>query len=176
MSRRADQPPTLEPDRVVAEHAGAVGRFVTGLVDDPEAVTDLVQEVFIRAWRGWAVVQPTDIRPWLKRIALNVVREHRRSPWNCRVTVTDDPPSQPARESDRPEQAAVTAERVQRIRLAIAHLPPAQAEAVRLHCLVGETYESMEALLGVPRSTLRSRVLAAGERLRAELADLEEAP
>lgn len=158
-------------EALVATHAPMVGRVLCALVDDPNLVADLAQETFVRAWRAQEAFRGGQVAAWLGRIAVNVARDHHRCAWRRCVELVDELPTAPAARDDEPEVISLRGEATTRIRAAMAKLPARQAEAVRLRFLLGESYVAMEALLGVPESTLRSRVKAALKQLRRELAD-----
>lgn len=161
-------------EELVATFAPQVGRMLSALVDDPNVVADLAQETFVRAWRAQDAFRGGQVGAWLGRIAVNVARDHHRAGWQRRVDLVDEPPPSAACRDDEPEVIWLRCEAAQRIRMAMAKLPPRQAEVVRLRFLLGESYVAIEALLGVPESTLRSRVKVALQELRRELADYFE--
>ena len=64
---------------LVDEHQAAIRSFIAVRLDDPFEAHDLAQEVFLIAWKRIDALdlgQP--IRPWLLRVANNLVRAHRR--------------------------------------------------------------------------------------------------
>jgi RNA polymerase sigma-70 factor (ECF subfamily) len=66
---------------LVATHRRWLFAFVNSRIRDPELASDIVQDCFLKAYlareqfRGGAT-----IRTWLGSIALNLIRDHRRSP------------------------------------------------------------------------------------------------
>ena len=64
------------------------------------------------------------------------------------------------------------AERRRRLFLALLdELPPAQAEALGLHCVLGYTIAETAAAAGVPINTVRGRLVAAKAALRRRMAE-----
>jgi RNA polymerase sigma-70 factor (ECF subfamily) len=60
-------------------HVDSIHRFVSRMrASDADAVDDLVQATFIRAFQGAGRFHGTSARSWLYGIAANVVREHAR--------------------------------------------------------------------------------------------------
>lgn len=49
------------------------------IVRDPEAAADIAQETFVRAYRAGGPSGPSEIRPWLYRIATNLALNLQRS-------------------------------------------------------------------------------------------------
>jgi len=169
---------------LVDRHAPSVGRMLSAMVDRPEQVADLVQETFCNAWTALPRYRARCFGGWVRQIALNCGRQTLRSAWWRRVQLTDQPVESaanghstsgaPGAAPPTPCEALLNGERAARIRGAIARLPRAQAEAVRLRFLLGETYTNAAELLGVPEGTVRSRVHAGVARLRGELAEYFE--
>lgn len=157
---------------LVRRHAAAVGRLLAAMVDRPEQVEDLVQETFCNAWVALPRYRARCFGGWIRQIALNCGRQTLRSAWWRRVQLTDQPPEplSNGHAHSSPDDLALAAERSRRLREAVARLPHAQAEAVRVRFLLGESYTAAAELLGVPEGTVRSRVHAGINRLRGELA------
>jgi RNA polymerase sigma-70 factor (ECF subfamily) len=154
---------------LVDRHAPAVGRLISAWIDRPVLVADLVQETFVAAWCALPRYRSGCFAAWLKRIALNAARQALRSAWTRRVQLVAVAASDEA-DPHQPAQVVARDERATAVRRAVDRLPADQAEAVRLRFLLDESYPAAATILGVPESTLRSRVLAALPRLRAELA------
>jgi RNA polymerase sigma-70 factor, ECF subfamily len=154
-----------------------------GSFDEAE---DLVQEVFLRAWKGRSGFQGrSSLRAWLYRIATNACLDFLGSRAPRVLAYQAGPPSgadvgatawlQPfpghlwepvAPRSDEPEAAAVAKETLELAFLAaIQHLPPRQRAAVILHDVLGwPARQTAEALDGTAAS-----VNSALQRARATL-------
>ncbi|MBI2297705.1 MAG: sigma-70 family RNA polymerase sigma factor [Armatimonadetes bacterium] len=157
-------------EALVQRYSGLVGRLISSLTDDPHLTPDLVQETFLRAWRGAVGYRGGEVSAWLGRIAVNVARDQERCGWLRRVTLMAEPLAEALPDDEGPEVIVLRREEAERVRQALARLPAGQAEAVRLRFLAGESYVTMGELTGLPESTLRSRVKVALARLREELA------
>ena len=70
-------------DRWAREHAGAMYRLALRLAASPADAEDLVQETFLRAWRGIGRFRgDSGLKTWLYRILLNTshkLRKQRRA-------------------------------------------------------------------------------------------------
>jgi RNA polymerase sigma-70 factor (ECF subfamily) len=137
---------------------------VTG---DYQAAEDCVQEAFVKAYHAWPMWKPdAPAEAWLHRIGLNVAfsylrwRKLRELPEIVRRL------GRQTRETD-PEDIALRGE----LLAALRKLPPEQAAAIVLRFHHGYTNRDMAHALGVPESTIASRVAAAKERLRHELGE-----
>ena len=60
----------------------------------------------------------------------------------------------------------------ERVRAALASLPPEQAEVVRLSFFDDRPHAEIERVLGIPLGTVKSRLRLAVARLRALLDDI----
>ncbi len=92
----------LDVREAYAAHGAELYRFALRQLGDGGAAQDVVQEVFVRAWRASGSYDPrlASLRTWLFAIARNaVVDEARRSavrPWQG--TLTDDGDATPMTE------------------------------------------------------------------------------
>ncbi|MEZ0230171.1 MAG: RNA polymerase sigma factor [Planctomycetota bacterium] len=76
-------------DYIVDRHQVAVKAYIGCRVRDPSAVDDLAQETFIHAFKRLADFDRTrPLLPWLRGIAFNLMRNHRRTV--AKATTTDD--------------------------------------------------------------------------------------
>ena len=131
---------------------------------DGGVVGDLVQATFIAAFESAKSFGGPVLRNWIFGIASNVVRSYirrdvaRRRTIDaleaCEVEIVDAPESE--RDLDR-------------LRAAIAALPPKLREAIVLVDLQGERGVDVAASLGVPEGTLWRRLHDARARIRVAL-------
>ncbi|MGE5346780.1 MAG: RNA polymerase sigma factor [Acidithiobacillales bacterium] len=164
-------------EAIVRRYSGMVFTLAARLVG-PFDAEDVVQETFIRAWRGLESFRgDSSLKTWLYAIALNRVRARRGALARLRSALG-------ARESGgavpdfslvdgladtglSPEENAARAEERRRLRKAVLTLPEEFRLAVVLRDLEGLSYEDVAAVLGVPIGTVRSR-LARGRALLVE--------
>jgi RNA polymerase sigma-70 factor (ECF subfamily) len=143
--------------RVLARYAGH---------DDGE-VEDMAQEVFLRVYGARDRYRARGaFSTWLFRIVLNVARSaHRRRRRRSQSLDGREPMSEAQgadRVVDREEQARLVDETVSAL--------PAKLRDVLVLRQFGElTFAQIARVTGLPESTVKSRVRAALERLRAEL-------
>ncbi len=145
---------------IVEHHQAALFGFVRGLGLDGHACEDVVQEVFLEAWRHWDGFDPSrgSVRAWLYAIArsraYNSLRKRRP------VILATLPES--GAEPPEPEDHA-------RLDRALAALPSEQRAAFLLADVHGLTHEEVARIEGVPPGTIKSRTSRAREALRAVL-------
>ncbi|PWW23315.1 RNA polymerase sigma-70 factor (ECF subfamily) [Geodermatophilus normandii] len=174
MGRRSPGPAPLDVRAAYAAHGAELYRFALRQLGDGGAAQDVVQEVFLRAWRASGSYDPqlASLRTWLFAIARNVVVDEARRfavrPWQRELT---DEPATPAEAAadDRLVDAWVVEEALRRI--SAEH----RTAIVQTH-LRGRPYGEVAAELGVPVGTLRSRVFYGLKALRLALDEMGVEP
>ena len=138
-------------------------RFFARRVADPELRADLVQLVLLRVVeRGEQLREDERLEAWVFRIARNTLVDHHRR----------HRPQDPLPELQAPEpEPENLAPRVLGawLREQIAGLEPRYSEVLELTDLRGHSQREAAAALGLPYSTVKSRVQRGRERLHAEL-------
>lgn len=143
---------------------------------DPPSAEEIVQEVFLAVWRGAASFDPErgTVRAWLLQIAryriINEIRRRGRRPQSSgdgglRLVEIADPELPPEEAAWRDEQDAA-------VRAALAELPDAQRDALRLAFYGGLTHEQVAQKLDLPLGTAKTRIRAGMLRMRAILAPI----
>ena len=149
--------------RLFQLHVDAIHRFVARMRgSDADAVDDLVQITFLRAFRAAARFRNATARSWLFGIAANVVKEHARGEIRRKRAL----------ELLRDEQPRVVPARdpaVAKLADAIAALPIALRAVIVLVDVEGERGSDAAAALGIPEGTLWRRVHEARTALRRAL-------
>ncbi len=146
-------------------HVDAVHRFVARMrASDADAVDDIVQITFVRAFQSAGRFHGSSARSWLYGIAANVVREHARKEIRRKramSVVAEDLPR-----TTQVRDAALLA----RLPDAIAALPHELRAAFVIVDLEGEKGCDAAAALGIPEGTLWRRLFMARTALRKALA------
>lgn len=127
---------------------------------------DLTQEAMLTLWRKAQLFDASKATAatWLFTIARNLridaIRRERRPEIdpNDPALVPDDTP--------QADQGLARAEDDERLREAIAHLPPEQAELVQLSFFADKPHSAIAKELGLPLGTVKSRLRLAMGRLR----------
>lgn len=164
-------------EAIVRRYSGMVFTLAARLVGPLDA-EDVVQETFLRAWRGLESFRgESSLKTWLYAIALNRVRARRGvlAKLRARFGAGEAPGADPdfslvdglADAGLTPEENAVRAEERRRLRKAVLALPEEFRTAVVLRDLEGLSYDEVAAVLSVPIGTVRSR-LARGRALIKE--------
>jgi RNA polymerase sigma-70 factor (ECF subfamily) len=156
--------------QLYAQHALALCRYVERFCPNRASADDIVQETFIRAWRHLPQLSSRDfpVRPWLFRVARNLLIDADRAARSRPVTV----PSQPA-ESGRDDTGLDRVLDQQIVADALDQLSPAHRTVLVETFYRGRTLAKVARQLGIPDSTARSRLHYALRALRRQLEDRE---
>jgi RNA polymerase sigma-70 factor, ECF subfamily len=180
----------LDPDRILVTQAAAgcresfdelvrryrrrVYNLVRALTAGDNEAEDLVQDIFVRAYRAIARFRgDSAFRSWLYRIAINVVHTH----LDRRRTRDGGPAMQP-REGDTIDDVPAgddveqTFLRRQVIDRALASLPEDLRVLVVLRDVHGLKYDEIAKVVKTPRGTVESRLFRARQKLRPLLEPL----
>ncbi len=161
---------------LIDRHRPGAIRLARRLLSDPADAEDMVQETFLQAFLCLRDLHdPERFGAWLLGIVVNLCRmrlrarrdEYALEDWYAgRVvpgfTWADTQPS--------PEAIYETRELHRLVLDAIATLPAAQQQAVRLHYIEGLTVWEIAVLAGVPVGMVKARLHRARARLRREVA------
>jgi RNA polymerase sigma-70 factor (ECF subfamily) len=156
-------------DAFVRAHYSRLIRLAGLITRDGDEAQDAVQAALERAWRKRADVRdPARLRPWLDRIvAREAIRQTRGS--GLSALLRRDPDNWIQYSSPMPEPAEMVV-----LREALGRLSPNHRAVVALHLHEGYSVEETARMLEVPFDTVRSRLRAARERLRRELAERDQ--
>ncbi|HMJ59137.1 MAG TPA: RNA polymerase sigma factor [Gemmatimonadales bacterium] len=154
---------------LVERYAPQARRVARAVLGDPDEADDAAQDGFLSAL---VKLGQYDARrpfgPWLMRIVANAATDRRRRRQVRRVEPLD--PGLVGG-GPRPDADAVRNELGERLRAALAELPPRRRTAVVLFDVEGYSHAEIAGMLGIPEGTVRSEVFHARRRLRALLAD-----
>lgn len=149
------------------------------LLENPGDASDVVQEVFLKVFRGVnAFREQSSLRTWIYRIALNEAHNQRR--WftrhcRCEVSIENERgerrnPLELASDPGRsPFDQALDSENRTLIERALAKINPVFRTAVVLRDIENLSYEEIAEILQVSLGTVKSRILRGREALRREL-------
>ena len=155
-------------ENLLDRHEPRLRRVAFGMLGDPDRVDDVLQEAFLRAYRGLPSHFENDRAEaaWLYRIVhrccLNELRSRRRR--------RETPGLFDEERFTAPEDAIQSLA----VATALAELPPDARAVVLLVDVIGLDYETAAAALHLPRGTVASRLNGARARLRDALLRGEE--
>jgi RNA polymerase sigma-70 factor (ECF subfamily) len=172
-------------EALYARHKGGVYRYLLRQCRQGGVAEELFQDVWMNLIRARASYAPTaKFTTWLYRLAHNRLIDHYRASGHLSLVSADDDAHEelvaaiPAARGDEPQARAENRELAERLRAAVAALPPAQREAFLLQQEGGLSLAEIAELTGVGAETVKSRLRYALGKLRGELGgqlrDLDE--
>lgn len=160
-------------------YGGVVLALLMRIVRSQAEAEDLLQEVFLQAWRRAPEYDPRrgSFSAWLFTIARNRALDVVRSPRHKQALQRSSEPATPEqRQSDEPpaseaspEETLALKRRAQAVRAALADLSPVQREAIELAYYSGLSHSEIASQTGEPLGTIKSRINQAAAKLRAAL-------
>ena len=154
-------------------YGGELYGFTLNALGDRGAAEEIVQEVFLRAWRHAERYDPdrAGVRTWLYQIARHAVIDARR-----RAAVRPGPPpSEEPGDAESPgtlEQAMLGWQ----VAAALEALTPEHRQVIRLAQFQGLTMREISERTGLPVGTVKSRIWYALRSLRLVLEEMGVTP
>jgi RNA polymerase sigma-70 factor (ECF subfamily) len=155
---------------LVLPHLDAAYGFARFLTRDGAQAEDIVQEAFLKGYRGFAAFRGGDPRAWLFAIVRNEFLSTARG-----RTAWADPEAAEATpsEDDTPEAALLRSGDVATVRHAVESLPEPFRETLVLRELEEMSYRQIAEVTGAPIGTVMSRLSRARQMLVAALEEEE---
>jgi RNA polymerase sigma-70 factor (ECF subfamily) len=147
------------------------------LVEDEHDAHEIVQLAYVKAWQGLHELrEDAAFAGWLRRIAMNLLRDH----WRRTNRFDDVPPDDTLDALSDPEPDAsdhlAQVQTLAGLDLAVQTLPEMFRLPVVLHYLDERSVEEVAGILDVPRGTVLSRLSRARTRLKEYLLRGNHAP
>jgi RNA polymerase sigma factor (sigma-70 family) len=167
----ADTPARFQRD--IVPQLDAAYNFARFLSRDADAAQDIVQEAFLRAYRGFHGYQGGDSRAWIFAIVRNCYHNwllERRRKATHEVDVHGDDDGQEnaidnvASDDDSPETALLRRAESGAVRSALNQLPRSLREILVLRELEGLSYRQIAQIAALPIGTVMSRLARARTR------------
>ena len=163
-------------EALVVKYQRRIARHVARYLKAAGDVEDVVQDTFIRAYRGLASFRgEAAFYSWLYRIATNTALSHlQRQPSD--LLLGDDSPDERAEafdpgvsDAEDPERTLIAKQIAEAVQRALAKLQPALAEALMLYEVEGKPYAEIASMLEIPIGTVRTRIFRAREFIAKRL-------
>jgi RNA polymerase sigma-70 factor (ECF subfamily) len=176
-------------DLLVIKYQRRVERLIGRMVRDVDAVPDIAQETFIRAYRALGQYRgDAQFYTWLYRIAVNTAKKRlmvmKRDPLVFAPDKDDEVEDETSgawreprgynADSETPEAVMASREIAQAVNDAMAALPLDLRTAIELRELEGLSYEAIAQAQGCPIGTVRSRIFRAREAISARIQPMLE--
>ena len=173
--------------RLVERHQRRAFAIAMGLVRDENDARELVQDAFLRVYKGLGTFQgSSSFFTWLYRIVTNLAIDLMRKPGRRDQELADSHSTED--DADFPLVARIDGadpldvvrrrEIAARIQTALDALPPYHRGVILMREVEGMSYEEMAEAMGVSKGTIMSRLFHARQKLQRALADCyaEEGP
>jgi RNA polymerase sigma-70 factor (ECF subfamily) len=163
-------------EALVVKYQRRIARHVARYVRAAGDIEDVVQDAFIRAYRGLPGFKgQSSFYSWLYRIAVNCaltfLKQQRDSPM-----VGDDAPEERAdafqpgvTDGEDPERVMMARQIADAVQRAMTKLQPDLAEALTLYEVEGKSYGEIAEMLSIPIGTVRTRIFRAREFIAKRL-------
>lgn len=115
------------------------------------------------------------LRPWLRTVAINAARaagrttRRQRAKLGWQISDQHEDVDAPAPQGDEPASTVQQHEDTGRLTMLAQRLPEGYREPLILKCVRGMSYRQIGALMGLPETTIETRI-ARGRRMLRELA------
>jgi RNA polymerase sigma-70 factor (ECF subfamily) len=164
-------------EALVVKYQRRIARHVARYVRRASDVEDVVQEAFIRAYRGLPSFRgESAFYSWLYRIATNSALGFLKRAPGAELLQEDlkdereDGPFEPGlSDGEDPERLLLAKQISGAVDKALARLQPELAEALLLYEVEGKAYREIAQMLGVPIGTVRTRIFRAREFIAQRL-------
>lgn len=154
----------------IRRYQARVFGLALGILSDRAAAEEVAQEAFLRAWRHGAGFDPRrgHVSTWLltitRNLAIDAARMRRQEPFDPGTLM-----SLLESGDEEYEEPLVVADDSNRLRRALADLPPEQRIAVVEAGFLGRTAREISEREGVPLGTVKTRIRSALQKLRVAL-------
>ena len=158
---------------LVTRYQDKVYNLVWGMVRDPGHAEDLVQDVFIKAYRKLGdFEQKSRLYTWLYRIAVNRTLDFIKGRHRSSVALIEDlPRAEPMADPSETDPIAPLLEQefLKKMEDALEGIPPKFREILILREVQGLSYEEIAEMLQCSKGTVESRLFRARARLKEKL-------
>lgn len=156
-------------ERLVRDHQDRIFALSLALTGNRHDAEEVAQDTFLRAYRALCTypderARELKQRPWLNRIAINVVRNRVRRQRPRLVELNGSEPDH----TSGPEEDAVRRAEIDALAARVASLPPRYREAVVLRHVQELSYAEAAEALGQPVGTVKANVHRGLKMLRGE--------
>lgn len=166
--------------KLVERHQRRAFAIAIGLVRDEQDAREIVQEAFVRVYRGLDSFKGgSSFFTWLYRIVTNLAIDLMRKPSRRETEELDarlldsqsDTPLIAKIDGADPIDVLRRTEIAQAIQTALDALPPYHRGVILMREVEGMSYEEMAEAMGVSKGTIMSRLFHARQKLQRALAD-----
>ncbi len=171
-SRQGDTPAF---NRLVLKWEKTVYNLALRMLEDREDAAEATQDIFLSAYKNIRRFRKdSKFSTWLYRIAINhcITRVRRQRPGNHISLEENGTAAKPIAQLSAPESQGgelLRSEEKRRVRNALALLPADQRAVIELKFFQEMTFEEIAEILGIPLSTIKSRLYSGLDTLKVRL-------
>jgi RNA polymerase sigma-70 factor (ECF subfamily) len=169
LARRACQKDLEAFGGLARRYAATVYNVCYRLLGERREAEDLAQEVFFRVYRrldGYDPERP--FGPWIRKVATNLCLNHLEAQRGEGLAL-EETGELPDPRAPSPEQAVEQTEQAERVRKALAELPPRFRAVIELRHFQNLSYAEIAEQLGLPLSDVKSDLFRARKLLAKRL-------
>lgn len=161
-----------EFEAVAMPHINDLYRTATRLLGGGVGADDVVQDVYLQAWKSFGQFEPgTNCRAWLFKILFHTVQHYRRKWHSFRIVKDAEEALEAATAAEPPLPEHITDNQML---AALAEVPQDFRATVLLIDVEEFSYKEAAGILNVPIGTVMSRLSRGRRLLREKLANLAE--
>jgi len=150
---------------------GQLFNFACWLAGDRATAEDLVQETYLKAFKGFSSYQQgTNFRAWIYRILRNTFLTTQAGLKAMSSLDSDEEIALEPEAAETPESILLALGEQEKIRAALEELPVHYREIILLSDLEEMSYQEISQALSIPMGTVMSRLSRARRAMRALLA------
>jgi RNA polymerase sigma-70 factor (ECF subfamily) len=157
--------------RLFHDQSPALFRYVNRLTDDPEMAADIIQETFVKLYQRGSV--PDDVRAWLATVAINLLRDERRTASRRSMLLVRHAPDTTA--AGPPDAEVIAEEQRQLVRAALDTLTPRDREMLLLRH-AGYSYREIATALGLAVPSIGTMLVRATASFHSAFSERNSVP
>ena len=149
--------------------------FISRFVRRPQDVDDIAQETFVRAFLAEQKGDIQHPKAYIYRVARNLAFETLTKKSNQMTSFIEDSCDQSLLESgENIENTMVVTEKFDRVKVAIAEMPPQCQRVFIMHKVYGFKYREISQQLGISVSTVEKHIMAGLKKCRQSVKRQEQ--
>lgn len=162
-------------NRAFVEHQEPLKRFISRRVASADDTEDILQDVYVRIVRSKGLFLIDNIRAFLYKTALNLVRDHHRKSKNrSAVVFVEEYDEKLMPQGLSPERVLSARQRLRLIEAALHDMPPKYLEALIMSRFHGKTYDEIAETMGVTVRSVQTYIARAVDMMDQKLQAAQE--
>jgi len=161
--------------KVFEEQQMPLKAFISRLIRKPQDIDDISQETFVRAFLAEQKGEIQHPKAYLYRIARNLTFEILSKKSNKLTSYIEDSSDYTLLDSGEDiEGSAIVREKLDRVRVAIAEMPPQCQRVFIMHKVYGFKYKEISQQLGISVSTVEKHIMTGLKKCRQSVKSQEQ--